>query len=235
MEGEVNICGYDIVRRDRKRGGGGVCFFVKNSINFSTRHDLNVDDLENLCVEIQNPRSKPFLVVTWYRPPDSLTGIFESFEILLRKLDSFNIEYHLLGDINCNLAVSRYDNDTRKLVSITDIYGLHQLINEPTRITETSQTLIDLIYTNCPDKIVCSGVRHIGISDHSIVLAHRKLSIHGFPRGHRTITYRNFRKFNLECFSHVWDHTHNLSNPNDMWSEWKKSFLGVVLLGLRLS
>ena len=22
MEGEVNICGYDIVRRDRKRGGG---------------------------------------------------------------------------------------------------------------------------------------------------------------------------------------------------------------------
>ena len=139
MEGEVNICGYDIVRRDRKRGGGGVCFFVKNSIIFSTRHDLNVDDLENLCVEIQNPRSKPFLVVTWYRPPDSLTGIFESFEILLRKLDSFNIEYHLLGDINCNLAVSRYDNDTRKLVSITDIYGLHQLINEPTRITETSQ------------------------------------------------------------------------------------------------
>lgn len=149
-----------------------MCFFVKNSINFSTRHDLNVDDLENLCVEIQNPRSKPFLVVTWYRPPDSLTGIFESFEILLRKLDSFNIEYHLLGDINCNLAVSRYDNDTRKLVSITDIYGLHQLINEPTRITETSQTLIDLIYTNCPDKIVCSGVRHIGISDHSIVFAY---------------------------------------------------------------
>ena len=101
MEVEVNICGYDIVRRDRKRGWGGVCFCVKNSINCSTRHDLNVDDLENLCVEIQNPRSKPFLFVTWYRPPDSLTGIFESFEILLRQLDSLNIEYHLLGDINC--------------------------------------------------------------------------------------------------------------------------------------
>ena len=154
MEGEVNICGYDIVPPDRKRGGGGVCFFVKNSINFSTRHDLNVDDLENLCVEIQNPRSKPFLVVTWYRPPDSLTGIFESFEILLRRLDSLNIEYHLLGDINCNLSVSLYDNDTRKLVSITDVYGLHQLINEPTRITETSQTLTDLIYTNCGQNCV---------------------------------------------------------------------------------
>ena len=89
-----------------------MCFFVKNSIIFSTRRDLGVDDLENLCVEIP----KPFLVVTWYRPPDSLIGIFESFEILFRKLDSLNIEYHLLGDINCNLAVSRYDKDTRKLV-----------------------------------------------------------------------------------------------------------------------
>ena len=124
-------------------------FFVKNSIKFSTRRDVNADDLENLCVQIQNPRSKPLLVVTWYRSPDSLTGIFQSFEILLRKRDSLNIEYHLLGDINRNLAVSRYDNDTRKLVSITDVYGLHQLINEPTRITETSETLIDLIYSNC--------------------------------------------------------------------------------------
>ena len=146
MEGEVNICGYDIVRREIEREVGERCASLLRKI--STRRDLNVDDLENLCVEIQNPRSKPFLVVTWYRPPNSLTGIFESFEILLRKLDLLNIEYHLLGDIDCNLAVTRYDNDTRKLVSITEVCGLHQLINEPTRIIETSQTLIDLIYTN---------------------------------------------------------------------------------------
>ena len=76
MKGEVNICGYDIVRRDRKRGGGGVCFFVKNSINFSTRRDLNIDELEIICREIQSPLSKPFLVLTWYRPRDALTGIF---------------------------------------------------------------------------------------------------------------------------------------------------------------
>ena len=100
-------------------------------------------------------------------------------------------------------------------------------------MTETSETLTDLLYTNCPDKIVCSGVRHIGITDHSVVFAYRKFSIHGSSRGHCTITYRNYRKFNLESFcndiaSHDWDHIHNLSNPNDMWSEWKKSFLEIV-------
>ena len=128
-----------------------------------------MDTLENLCLEIQKPRSKPFVVATWYRPPDSPIGIFSPFETLIGKLDSENIEYFLMGDLYCDMIATRYDNNTCKLMSIADIYGLQQLITEPTRITPTSATLIDVIYTNCPDKVVCSGVRHISISDHSIV------------------------------------------------------------------
>ena len=45
---------YEITRRDRNRNGGGVCFYIKTSINFVIRHDLNMNDLENLCLEIQN-------------------------------------------------------------------------------------------------------------------------------------------------------------------------------------
>ena len=59
-----------------------------------------------------------------------------------------------MGDLNCDMIATRYDNNTCKLMSITDICGL---ITEPTRITPTSATLIDVIYTNCPDKVVCSG------------------------------------------------------------------------------
>ena len=88
------------------------------------------------------------------------------------------------------------DNNTCKLKSITDIYGLQQLVTEPTRITPTSTTLVDVVYTNCPDKVVCSGVRHVSISDHSIVLAYRELSMNGMSNGHNAITYRNYRKFN---------------------------------------
>ena len=48
-DNEVNICGYDIIRRDRiTNGGGGVCFYVKSSKNFTIRNDLNIDTLENL-------------------------------------------------------------------------------------------------------------------------------------------------------------------------------------------
>jgi hypothetical protein len=71
-DNEMRVPGYEIVRRDRNvngKLGGGVCFCVRQNINYSTRHDLSIDQLENLCIEIRKPRSKPFLVATWYRPP----------------------------------------------------------------------------------------------------------------------------------------------------------------------
>ena len=142
-DNEINISGYDIIRRDRiTNGGGGVCFYVKSSINFTIRNDLNMDTLENLCLEIQKPRSKAFVVATWYRPPDSPIGIFSPFETLIGKLDSENIEYFLMGDLNCDMIATRYDNNTCKLMSITDIYGLQQLITESTRITPTSRKCV---------------------------------------------------------------------------------------------
>lgn len=68
---ELYIPGYEITRRDRNRNGGVVCFYIKISINFVICRDLNLNDLENLCLETQKPCSKPFLVVTWYRSPCS--------------------------------------------------------------------------------------------------------------------------------------------------------------------
>ena len=44
------------------------------------------------------------------------------------------------------MASTNYDNNVRQLINIADIYGLHQLISEPTRITDKSSTPIDLIY-----------------------------------------------------------------------------------------
>ena len=58
----------------------------------------------------------------WYRPPDSPIGIFSPLETLIGKFDSENTENYLEGDLNCDMIATRYDNDTRKLMSITDIW-----------------------------------------------------------------------------------------------------------------
>ena len=80
------ICGYELIRRDRlSDGGGGICFYIKSTINFSVRTDLNVDELENLCIEIRKPTYKPFIVVNWYRPPNSPIGLFSHLENLIAR------------------------------------------------------------------------------------------------------------------------------------------------------
>ena len=98
--------------------------------------------------------------MTWYRPPDSSIDLFRPFEELIGKLDSENIEYYVLGDLNCNMAATKFDNSTNILSNIAEVYGLDQLITEYTRITDKSSTLIDLIFTNTPDRVVCSGVSY---------------------------------------------------------------------------
>ena len=48
--------------------GGGVCFYIRSNINYVVRKDLVFDQLESLSIEISKPRSKSFIVATWYRP-----------------------------------------------------------------------------------------------------------------------------------------------------------------------
>jgi hypothetical protein len=85
-------------------------------------------------------------------------------------------------------------------MNIANFYGLHQLVSEPIRITISSSTVIDLIFTNILDKIVCSDLSHVGISDHSLVYAFRKLSTGLSNRCYTTVTYRKFKNFESACF-----------------------------------
>ena len=50
---ELHNQGYELIRHDKDRNGGGVCFYLKTSINFVVRSDLSVVNLEHLCLEIR--------------------------------------------------------------------------------------------------------------------------------------------------------------------------------------
>lgn len=75
---------------------------------------------------------------TWYKPPDSPVSLFNEFEELVCKIDAGNWEFFLLGDINVDLLPDTTVSNAVKLKHILDIYGLDQLITEPTRITLNS-------------------------------------------------------------------------------------------------
>ena len=54
---EIKINGYDVVRKDRNRHGGGVVIYIRSSINYTVRDDLAYESLEAITLEISNPKS----------------------------------------------------------------------------------------------------------------------------------------------------------------------------------
>lgn len=70
----------------------------------------------------------------------------------------------------------------KKLKEITQKFYFTQMIGKATRITKTSQTLIELVFTNKADHI--SKVYNLitGLSDHNLTLVARKLSKSMLPK-----------------------------------------------------
>ena len=51
-DGLVNVDGYNVIRADRDRNGGGVCVYIRRHINYISRFDLVPTDLEAVCLEV---------------------------------------------------------------------------------------------------------------------------------------------------------------------------------------
>jgi len=119
---------------------------------------------------------------------------------VIDKIDAENLELYQLVDLNCNLLPDIDDNNSSYFLNIIDIYGLTQLITEPTRVTQYSRTLIDLCLTNSPDKISNNfGVIDTGISDHCDTFLTRKIS-HFSSGVHKTAEVRQHKNFNEDEF-----------------------------------
>ena len=207
---------------------------MRSSINYKIRDDLVPSELEAVCVEIIKPHSKPFFVTTVYRPPSALSEFFDHFEKLIKGIDNENKEMYILGDLNCDLL--RPDKDynipTKKIKSLYELYQLSQLIDEATRVTMTTTSLIDHMVTNTPEKISDSGVIHTGISDHSLIFAIRKISV--IKKQENIVEMRNMKNFNEEKFvaellKQHWEQVYFFAEDlNDMWEIWKKIFVEVL-------
>ena len=134
------------MRKDRNRHSGGL--YIRSSINCTVRDDLARESLQAITLEISKPKSKPFLINSWYRPPDSALELFNIYEDLITRMDPESKEVVLIGDFNYDwtcLINNRSNAQTNKLAEIEQSknFQFEQLINEPTRITATTKTLID--------------------------------------------------------------------------------------------
>ena len=101
FDSEISIEGYDIVRNDRNRHGGGVVCYVKNNLSYNVKKEFE-NDIENIIIDIFLPKTKPITVVVFYRPPHQ-ANFLDRVSESLDKLNLENSEIYILGDLNINL------------------------------------------------------------------------------------------------------------------------------------
>ena len=87
---------------------------------------------------------------------------------------------------------------------IFESFNLHNMIQEATRSTISSRTLLDLFVTTTTDLISSSGVFPLGLSDHDLIYATIRLKHNRPPpkfiktRNYKRIDFEKF-KYDLEC------------------------------------
>ena len=95
---------------------------------------------------------------------------FDDLNSSLQELKD-DVELILLGDYNIkwNPKNNTEKGEKRKLSQLAFSHSLEQLIDEPTRVTESTATLIDMIFTNAKHRIADSGVIRLGLSDRFMI------------------------------------------------------------------
>ena len=119
------------------------------------------------------------------------------------------------------------------MLDLEDIHGYSCLIDKPTRITDHSQTLLDIILTNKPDLFQGCDVFNPELSDHALVYGILKIKATYHPFPSKIITLRNLKGINEEelkydLYMAPWHVGDIFDSIEDKYSFWD-SLLNYVL------
>lgn len=231
----VCIPDYTIIRRDAVRPGEtGLAVYVHKSIESwtSRRPDLEHSAIECVWLEVKQKALVPSIYVCFlYRNPAACVEWYDWFAEMVDNVykSKPQSDILILGDFNIDLLKSQ-----SRWESLMCSLGLTQLINAPTRVTPTSETLLDHIYSNNPAQIFTASLSDLSISDHSPIFCtlNTKLPKTG-KNAHTYISFRSFKHFDLNRFlcalSCVPFHeVYSYNDPDQALEKWYQLFLSVL-------
>ena len=107
------------------------------------------------------------------------------------------------------------------------------MVDQPTRVTQMTSSLIDHIYTNVEENINHVSVCKLCISDHYAIVCNRKLNFSLGKHCHQTISYRSFKTFDENAFINdlkqvPWETIQTTNCLDEMIEIWNELFLEVI-------
>lgn len=105
-------------------------------------------------VKISNRDFKGILLLVYHSPSGSDISFIDFLEEVCNN-ELLNGDVIITGDFNLDMKVNNYCQN--RLTRVMNSVGLKQLVNEPTRIVNSSETIIDLIFTNMEVEVQCKS------------------------------------------------------------------------------
>jgi len=175
---DIDLCklpGYVFIYNNlESKAAGGVGMFIREQETYTVLPDFTVvsDIIECLFVDIFIEGKKDLIIGCVYRPPSSdINAFIDKLHELLKKCDPRkNKNIFIMGDFNINLLVSDTHVPTSNFLNSMLSHNLLPVISKPSRITDTSVSLIDNIFTNVNHSNCKSALIYDDISYHFPIL-----------------------------------------------------------------
>ena len=163
----ISVPGYIFINKNSKTNAGGVGLYIKDTLNFIRRTELDLitDGLETYFIELPRRKQKNIIVGCGYRHQhNDRENVNEILRNKLEYISCHGFETYILGDINIDFFEYNNDKATSEYLDMLFDHGFTPIITKPTR--HHSATLIGHIYSNSIQKVIKSGICLADISDH---------------------------------------------------------------------
>lgn len=186
--------------------GGGVAIWIRDCLSFKSFNfdTYCVDKDFEICGITTVVDAQKILVLTGYRSPSSNLQFFlEGIHQVMENVYVPNSKIVICGDFNCDSY--RLSSNYKELLSVLQGFGLDNIVKWPTRVTNTSVTTLDQIFTNDSQGNMTSCVLDNTVSDHRTVYADL-IHVSNNANSNFTTMSRSFNSTSIENFKFALQH-----------------------------
>ena len=199
VDHEFHVNGYKCHRKDRTSKSGGLLVWIRSDLAHTRLHDkefqVTSHHIESMVFNI-SVKKQTWYVILAYKNPSVPNSVFLSMvtDFYDRAIGEAK-EIILLGDVNIDMQME-HNCMTNE---ICNIYGLSNLIEEPTCYKSERGTLIDPVLVMNKRRFQNPFNVQCGYSDwHNLVGCVTKLKVP--PQRPRTVHYRSYKNFDQNKF-----------------------------------
>lgn len=144
---EIKIRNYRVVRcNTENRLTGGVLTYIRQNIQYEEIINKAIENNVWISIIKVTGRLESITIGNVYHSPSTSDGRF--IEIIVEECEKVLDMGRIIMVGDFNIDVSKKNDYVKRLQSNMSFLGFKQYVTEPTRITETSETIIDLVYSN---------------------------------------------------------------------------------------